>query len=544
MISSQKQSITPDLPPNTSHTVSVVIPCYNQANFLAEAIESVLNQSIGAAQIIVVDDGSLDETAAVAAKYADVGYVYQENQGLSGARNTGLQNSDGQFLIFLDADDRLLPHAIRSGIACLDANPECVFAVGRFRNFSHSEEPLPTQSRPEIYGEPYLALLQGNIIAMHGTVIYRREVFKRVGTFDRSLPACEDYDLYLRITREYPVAFHDTVIAEYRKHDHNMSHNASLMLETRYRVLHAQLPFIKDKPRHLTAYRIGMLTGQNAFGPQLTKEIRSHFQHFELLQATIGCRLLWRYAPSVFIDTILHLAAGACQRLFPPAAKLLRRVETVRKIGRSDRLQPAGYSFGSERGTPIDRYYIENFMCAYANDIRGHVLEIGDSRYVRRFGGEKVSHVDVLHVSEGNEQATIVADLTQADDIPSNTFDCVILAQTLHLIYDYERALKTVHRSLKPNGVVLATVPGISQISDDEWAESWYWSFTTHSVERAFHRVFDPSQVTIRSFGNVSAATSFLYGMTLEEVNPDHLDFLDTHYQVIVAIRAQKDGRC
>src|SRR6266436_3475630 len=113
--------------------VSVIIPCYNQAHFLHEAIDSVLAQTYSNREILVVDDGSSDATAAVARSYPHVRYVYQENAGPSAARNTGLKQTRGEYLVFLDADDRLLPEALEVGVDCLRQRSKCAFAFGRCR---------------------------------------------------------------------------------------------------------------------------------------------------------------------------------------------------------------------------------------------------------------------------------------------------------------------------------------------------------------------------------------------------------------------------
>ena len=124
--------------------VSVVIPCYNQAHFLTEAIESVLAQTSRQFEIIVVDDGSTDNTAEVAARYPGIGYLRQDNQGLAAARNTGLRHSQGDYLVFLDADDRLLPAALESGLDYLSAHPACAFVWGHYLRFTSDGSVLPT----------------------------------------------------------------------------------------------------------------------------------------------------------------------------------------------------------------------------------------------------------------------------------------------------------------------------------------------------------------------------------------------------------------
>jgi SAM-dependent methyltransferase len=209
-------------------------------------------------------------------------------------------------------------------------------------------------------------------------------------------------------------------------------------------------------------------------------------------------------------------------------------------FGSLRRLTPISQGFGYDRGLPIDRYYIENFLARQAEDVRGRVLEIGDASYTRRFGGDRIIHSDVLHVVEGNPAATIVGDLTNADNIPSDAFDCFILTQTIHLVYDLRTALQTIYRILKPGGVLLATVPGISQRSADEWADYWCWSFTTLSMQRLFEEVFPKTSVEVESFGNVLAAIAFLHGVATAELTPEELDYSDRQYQVLITVRAVK----
>jgi SAM-dependent methyltransferase len=204
------------------------------------------------------------------------------------------------------------------------------------------------------------------------------------------------------------------------------------------------------------------------------------------------------------------------------------------------RLKPISSQWGLDRGKPLDRYYIENFLARHAQDVHGQVLAIGDHFYTRKYGGDRVTQSDVLHVEEGNPNATIVGDLTDAPHIPSDSFDCFILTQTLQLIYEVRLALKTAHRVLKPGGVLLVTIPGITPLNDHEWNECWCWSFTTLSAQRLFEELFPAENIEIETFGNVLAATAFLQGLAAQEVQTDELDYCDPSYPVIITIRAVK----
>jgi SAM-dependent methyltransferase len=210
------------------------------------------------------------------------------------------------------------------------------------------------------------------------------------------------------------------------------------------------------------------------------------------------------------------------------------------RFGELRRISPFSRRWGFDRGLPVDRYYIENFLSRHSQDIRGHVLEVADATYTQRFGAERVEQSDVLHVFEGNPAATIVADLTRAEQIPSNAFDCIILTQTLLLIYDLPAAIKTLYRILKPGGAVLVTVPGITQGTEDTRQWGRYWSFTTLSIKRLFEEFFPATQLDVNAYGNVLAATAFLYGLATQDLRQRELDYRDPDYELVITLRAIK----
>jgi SAM-dependent methyltransferase len=212
-------------------------------------------------------------------------------------------------------------------------------------------------------------------------------------------------------------------------------------------------------------------------------------------------------------------------------------------LGSWNRLTPISGVFGRDRGLPIDRYYIEQFLAANASDIQGRVLEIGDAFYTTKFGGDRVTHSDVLHVRAGNPLATIVADLTRADNIPTDTFDCIILTQTLQMIYPLRAALAHVQRILKPGGVLLVTGSGITKIARREGIDDWgeYWHITGQGAQHLLQEFFPAANVHVQIYGNVLTAAANLYGMAAEEFTSDALDYCDADYEVLVTIRAQKE---
>lgn len=204
------------------------------------------------------------------------------------------------------------------------------------------------------------------------------------------------------------------------------------------------------------------------------------------------------------------------------------------------RTSPFSTRFGYDRGGPVDRYYIEDFLSRHADDIRGDVLEIGDNSYTLLFGKDRVRRSDILHVDENNSSATITGDLSRLPHVPAHSFDCIILTQTLHLIYDHKAALETCLRILKDEGTLLMTVPGITNIDQGEWEKTWYWSFTPSSVRRMLSAVFGSEHIALSCYGNVLSATAFLYGLGVDEISKKEKDFYDPHYPVIIAAAARK----
>jgi SAM-dependent methyltransferase len=211
------------------------------------------------------------------------------------------------------------------------------------------------------------------------------------------------------------------------------------------------------------------------------------------------------------------------------------------RFGDLRRLRPISSDYGNSRGLEIDRYYIERFLAEHARDIHGRVLEIKHNTYTKKYGQDRVARSDILHPVEGNPDATIVADLTKAEHLPSDCYDAIIFTQTLQVIYDIRTVIATLHRILKPGGVLLATASGMAQLSledFDKWGE--YWRFTSLSARLLFEEVFAEGNVTVSAYGNVLVAIAFLEGLACEDLKRSELDARDRSYEVLIAVRAVK----
>ena len=290
---------------NNHHTVSVVIPCYKQAGFLAEAIESVLAQTHRHFEIIVVDDGSPDNTSGVAASYPSVRCIRQENRGLSAARNMGLGVSKGEFLVFLDADDRLTTNSLESGLDCFRKFPVAAFVVGKHKRICAEGLPTTIQHRRLIEKDHYIELLRANYIGCPATVMYRRSVFDVVRGFDTTVNAASDYDLYLRIAQKFPICCHAEFVAEYRSHGENMSSNHQLMGEQVNRVLGSQLKQASGNKAYEEACRSGIKFYRRLYRTAgLVQRMQTNARRKDwsgTLESMVS--LLW-FNPRVFGETI------------------------------------------------------------------------------------------------------------------------------------------------------------------------------------------------------------------------------------------------
>jgi len=223
------------------------------------------------------------------------------------------------------------------------------------------------------------------------------------------------------------------------------------------------------------------------------------------------------------------------RRMRERAWRILRPV----RLGALGRTEPLSREWGYDRGTPIDRYYIDRFIEQHRADITGRVLEIKDSRYTNRLGSG-VTQRDVLDIDADNPRATFVTDLATADVVPSDTFNCCVVTQTLQYIFDVSAGVRHLHRVLRPGGVLLATVPGFSKMLDPAMGYTDFWRFTPSSCERLFEPVFGKGNFVVESHGNVLTAIAFLSGMAQEELTRADFGHEDPLYPLIMTIRAVK----
>jgi len=315
--------------------VSVIVPCYNGAAFLEEALRSALAQSYGEVEVVVVDDGSTDSSAEIARRFP-VRYIRQENRGLSEARNTGIRESKGSYLVFLDADDRLKPRAIETGLGALALRPDCALAVGDHVFIAANSSYLADSTKERHLHSHYEALLKSNFIEMISSVLFRRSIFDEVGGFDAKLRVAEDYELYLRIARGWPICCHSVIVAEYRMHGANTSRDSELMLTTTLQVLKGQARYLDNDSSRLIAFHEGVRSWRKQYGRQLASELARSYSTLRmdhLLRKVM--RLCSYYPQGLLMIMLLRIHPAFSHRKF--MAGFRQQVQ----VGRPNRVEDA-----------------------------------------------------------------------------------------------------------------------------------------------------------------------------------------------------------
>ena len=235
--------------------ISVIIPTYNYAEFITKAIDSVMAQTYPNVEIIVIDDGSTDDTKSRVKNRPMIKYFYHSNKGLSASRNVGVEKSSGEYLVFLDADDWLEKDALEKNFSLIYDKPHLAFVSGNYYLLyagTNTVQPSVTV----INSHHYKRLLQSNYIGMHAAVLFQRWVFSSF-RYDENLRSCEDYDLYLNITRHHPVLHHSAFIATYYFHSSGLSHNYKTMMRSVTTVVKKQAPFLRSHDER-EAYEKGL----------------------------------------------------------------------------------------------------------------------------------------------------------------------------------------------------------------------------------------------------------------------------------------------
>jgi peptidoglycan/xylan/chitin deacetylase (PgdA/CDA1 family)/glycosyltransferase involved in cell wall biosynthesis len=492
--------------------VAVVVTCYNLGRTLAEAIDSVLGQTVPAAELVIVDDGSQDlYTLQELGRHERAGrrVVRTENRGVSAARNTGVRLTSAPRIVLLDGDDVLDERYLEKLGAHLDRNPALDYV-------SCAQQAFGASSYVWCPPEPRIpdSIIRG---VVHASSMFRRAVWETVGGFDETVPGMEILDFWTSVLEHgFRGAVLDEPLLCYRVR-HDSQYHAIISPEANDACMCA---FYQKHWHTIAAHAEEMFVGKESF-------------------------LLEQYAHHTHVLHQTELARRELALLRDEIARLHAELETLRRpavdLGDLRRTCPLSATWGLDRGKPLDRYYIEAFLDRHREDVRGRVLEVKDAHYTRVYGDQRVTASDVLDVDERNEQATIHADLAFAGSIPDCTYDAFILTQTLGLIFDVGAAIRQACRILKPGGVLLCTVPAAGRISHEgDGLDGDFWRFTEASIRRLFAEAFPIDSVEVVGFGNVLACTAFLYGLAAHELAAEELEIADPYLPLVYGVRAVK----
>jgi peptidoglycan/xylan/chitin deacetylase (PgdA/CDA1 family)/glycosyltransferase involved in cell wall biosynthesis len=498
----------------TSGSIAAIITCRDLGRWLAEALESVERQTRAAAQILVVDDGSNDRyTRQILEAIQRQGtcVVHGDGRGASAARNLGARLTTSDYLVWLDADDTLEPTWFDAAARRLDEEQDMQFVSCGMRAFGRaSYEWKP--SCPTFVE----AIATGAV--PHASTMVRRSMWEEVGGFDEELSSFELLDFWATVMeRGIRGIVLDEPLLNYRIRA-GSGYRRSIQRDTYLgRLAH----FYRKHHCAVTAHALDLLYGKEAF-------LESQREYRRTLEARAA------------------KLEGEAASLASEIADLTRQLE-ARGLARLDwgdlaALRPLSPRWGRDRGTPIDRYYLEGFLDRHRADIHGRVLEVREPLYAHRCaaGPGSVAACDVIDIDPTNRAATIVGDLRHADAIPANTYDCIILTQTLQLVDDIAAVLRECARILRPGGVLLASAPTTIRLDDEAGPDGDFWRLTEASARKLFAEAFPLQAFDVTVYGNVKACTAFLQGISVEEMPRADLDHVDINFPVTVAVRAVK----
>src|ERR1051325_2617634 len=444
--------------------VSVIIIFLNEEKFIEEAVESVFAQTYERWELLLVDCGSTDRSPHIARQYADaypdIVRVFEhqghQTRGMSACRNLGIRHSKGDYIAFLDADDVWLPDKLERQTAILTSHPEAAAVCGPVQWWygwtGKAEDKVrdcvvaPPIQGDRLFKPPELlrCLLKRDAVTTT-TALVRHKVMDTLNGFEESFHGLyEDQVFFAKLCMNVPVYLTSHCSYKWRKHSESCCSVA--VSNGQYRS--ARLNFLVWLEKYLSEQP---LKDRKLTRLLKTEAVRSRHPSLNRVRLEVG------NSPQRMKEVSKNIA----RRLLPGALKtwLVRQRETFRhspplgwvRFGSLRRIKPINRRFGLDRGRPIDRYFIDSFLARHAMDIRGSVLEVANNTYTMRFGGDRVTKSEILFVEEGNPRATIVADLSSHEHhIPSESFDCIILTQTLQYIYDTRSAIQTLYRILKP----------------------------------------------------------------------------------------------
>ena len=521
--------------------VSAIVIFLNESRFIQEAIESIFAQTYDDWELLLVDDGSTDESRDIACGYAQrypekVRYLEHhahENRGMSASRNLGIREAKGEYIAFLDADDVWLPNKLEHQVGILESQPDAGMVVGPTQWwYSWTHNPRDRQRdyiqdvgvQPNILLQPPVLLTRflrmSEMSPCTCSALMRRKVVERVSGFEEHFRGLyEDQSFFSKVSLTAPVFVSSQCSARYRQHPNS---NCSTT-QTQHSA--ARSAFLRWLAEYMSKqYKVGRWrTFRAGFWP-------CRYPRLDRVYQRARCGLpgqIWRWA-----------LRFRCSWLSLPLVRTLRCLQFRR-------LQPLGH--GRQRGISIVHYYWHKYLLAHQKDIRGNVLEIGSTETIRRFGGIALTCAEGIDLSPHSPEITVVADLSRADHVPSDRYDCFVNQFTMHLIFDAEAALFHAIRILKPGGVLLINFSCVDYYfprgldmgtGEPFFLYRWYTPIQVENFFRSLNlRLEDYS---LRIYGNLFTRIAYQMNMPAEELTRRELEYADAGHPLLICARVVK----
>jgi peptidoglycan/xylan/chitin deacetylase (PgdA/CDA1 family) len=491
--------------------VSVVIATDARARALVRTADSLLRQTQAADRIVIAAAESTSRPILQSLEQR-IGAVAVCAKEMSDAINASVRSCDCDAVLLVPAGYRLHERAIELSVAALDANPGAVAAAPRVREESADGTRGIVRSRPA-FGPVDLFV---DAMSVPPVLCVRRTEWDRAGGLDETYGPLAMCELLLRLQTagislglDEVLAFCDIADgrgwAQLWPTDVGYLRGLESLVEKHRAIVE---PLMQDV---LIAREIGFGSMRDAHR-DLVRRAGADLQKLEALRSDAA-------------HARAYLAHHGQQGL---------------DWGDLRRTVPISRDWGYDRGVPVDRYYIDDFIALRSSDIRGSVLEVQESDLTVKFGGPRVGSSSIVDLDESNPRATHLADLRCAPHIPADSFDCIILTQTLHVIDDAGAVLKECRRMLKPDGVLLATLPSASRACLEYGESGDLWRVTPAGARTLFDDTFGSAAVDVRTYGNVLTNVAFLEGLASAELTDQEFETVDPYFPALVGVRAQK----
>ncbi len=492
-----------------SSSADVVVPLHQPGRGLVQTADSLLCQRMKPASVTLIKPEGPPELPLLRSVASRIGALVLAGSRHPGvALNSAIRTRTAPFLVVVPAGFVLHETFIeRCEAEFQDGSIAAIAPVVAHRAADGTGEIVST---PAVSSNVALLSDDGS-----GPPVFalRRRVWESLSGFDETLSGLVEYELWLRLLSERPAirVFHSPLVT--RELENELPDGAQNRRSELFRAVLERHRSLVD--RHASEL---LIASETRFGQLRTK-------HRELLAE--------RDRELAELD---RLRAEAAHH----RAYLQHHHRDGLDWGDLRRTDPVSRDWGYDRGTPVDRRYIDDFLCAHSSDVRGSVLEVQEDDFTLTYGGRRVAHRDILDINPANARATILADLRFAPEIASDTYDCVILTQTLHVIDDMRAALRECYRILRPEGVLLATFPAASRVCLEYGDDGDYWRMTAAGARALLRSSFEPSISSCDSFGNVLTNTAFLHGLGATEITDAEFNVHDPYFPAVIGIRAKK----